>query len=81
MVYVILHKSSNTYKVYLIDTNTMQEYDSYGDGLTGHGNSIAYDSKTEDVICPVSGGNAKLLHINRNTKKFENVRNMSLPRI
>lgn len=81
MVYVILHKSSNTYKVYLIDTNTMQEYDSYSDGLTGHGNSIAYDSKTEDVICPVSGGNAKLLHINRNTKKFENVRNMSLPRI
>lgn len=81
MVYVILHKSSNTYKVYLIDTNTMQEYDSYGDGLTGHGNSIAYDSKTEDVICPVSGGNAKLLHINRNTKQFENVRNMSLPRM
>ena len=76
IVYAINHLN-NTCSIYLIDANTMQEYDSYHD-LKDHGNSIAYDSKTGDIIFPEVGV-MKLISINKVTKKFENVRTQSLP--
>ena len=72
-----INHPNKTYSIYLIDAKTMQEYDSYHN-LSDHGNSIAYDSKTGDIIAPEIGV-MKLISINKTTKKFENVRTQPLP--
>ena len=61
----------------MVNADAEIEYDSYHN-LSDHGNSIAYDSKTGDIIAPEIGV-MKLISINKTTKKFENVRTQPLP--
>ena len=78
IAYVINHKTNpETCTLYLADLNTMEEYDHYDD-LEDHGNSIAYDSQTGDIIFP-EVTTMKLLRVNQSPKKFENPSTMSLP--
>ena len=55
--------------VYLIDLNTMTQTDEIHN-LIGHGNTIAYDKKTGDIIFPEDNDTA-LIHVDISTKKME----------
>ena len=77
VAYVIHHYPSGTCTLYLADINTMQEYD-HMDGFKGHGNTIAYDSVTGDIIFPETSV-MELVAVNKTTKKLENKRTVSLP--
>ena len=72
--------SSEVCSLYLADANTMKLLDSIKGGLSGHGNSIAYDSKTGEVIFPETGV-MKLIPVNKTTKTFDknNIREQALP--
>lgn len=67
--------------LYLADAHTMKLCDSIEGKFSGHGNSIAYDSKTGDIIFP-EVNEMKLIQVNKTTKTFvdkENIRKQSLP--
>ena len=78
VAYVIHHYSSNTCTLCLADINTMQIYDQI-DGFENHGNTIAYDSVTGDIIFPESRTKMGLVTVNKTTRKFENKRAISPP--
>ena len=79
VAYVILHYSGGEHcTLYLADINTMQIYDKM-EGFVGHGNTIAYDSVTGDIIFPESGSKIGLVTVNKSTRKFENRRAISPP--
>lgn len=78
VAYVIHHYSSNTCTLCLADINTMQIYDQI-DGFEDHGNTIAYDSVTGDIIFPESRTKMGLVTVNKTTRKFENKRAISPP--
>ena len=71
---------SEVCSLYLADAHTMKLCDSIEGKFSGHGNSIAYDSKTGDVIFPEIGV-MKLIRVNKTTKTFDenNIRKQSLP--
>ena len=77
IAYVIHHNSGNVSTLYLADINTMQEYD-HVDGLEDHGNSIAYDSQTGEIIFP-EVSTMKLVKVNLSTNRFESIRTLPLP--
>ena len=77
IAYVIHHNSGNVSTLYLADINTMQEYD-HADGFIDHGNSIAYDSQTGEIIFP-EVSTMKLVKVNLSTNRFESIRTLPLP--
>ena len=77
VAYVIHHKSGNNCTLYLADINTMQTYDQM-EYFDDHGNTIAYDSVTGDIIFPENGV-MSLVSVNKTTKKLENRRRVSVP--
>ena len=77
MAYVIHHYSTGTCSLFLVDSNTTEEYDRTG-GFTGHGNTIAYDPVNAEIIFPEDGV-IQLVKVNKATKKFEGRRSISPP--
>ena len=77
MAYVIHHYSTGTNTLFLVDSNTTQEYDRTS-GFTGHGNTIAYDPVNAEIIFPEDGV-IQLVKVNKATKKFEGRRSISPP--
>ena len=78
LIACVLHNSDeNKNKLNLIDVNTFKVIDT-ATGFDGHGNTIAFDSKTGDLIIPRNDGKMNLIHVNRYTKKLENIRTVKI---
>ena len=78
LIACVLHNSDeNKNKLNLIDVNTFKVLDT-ATGFDGHGNTIAFDSKTGDLIIPRNDGKMNLIHVNRYTKKLENIRTVKI---
>ena len=80
MMACVLHNwgSENNNKLNLIDANTLEVLDT-ATGFVGHGNTIAFDPKTEDLIIPGCDGKMNLIHVNRSAKTLENKRKVANP--
>ena len=77
MAYVIHHNGPDNCTLYLVDINTVEEYD-HIENLNGHGNTIAYDPITGEIIFPEDDV-MKLIKVNTSTRRFEGVRVLPLP--